>query len=207
MRLHATEGDLAVKTRTTRTRVAAALVAFAVLASPVPAMADPPPARPSDAAAQAPPAATPNTPQPPPTASSLPSSAAPAPEPPPPWLTRGRAAAIAGGLAVAGAAVGTVFGIAALDDKSAFDRHPTETTGNAGNRYAVYCDVGLGVAVVAGVTGLVLFLTRDETSASAIDARKAPTAEAPAAAAHPLAVAASPIVFSHGGGAGALLRF
>jgi hypothetical protein len=120
-------------------------------------------------------------------------AASPAP-PPPPATSHGNTAAwITAGLAVAGAATGTVLGIMALGDKSDFQKHPTYDKANAGNDSAAYCDAAFGAAAVLGVTSVILFLAHDDAP--------------PAAASRPSTWAAAPVVTPHGAGLGAVLRF
>jgi hypothetical protein len=107
------------------------------------------------------------------------------------------AALVAAGVAVAGVGVGVPFGVLALDKKSAFDAHPTVDGARRGNEYAVVSDVAFGTAVIAGVTGLVLYLRSREPKPVA-DAAK------PRAA---FTFTFTPSVTLHGAGAGALVRF
>ncbi len=125
--------------------------------------------------------------------------AAPAPSttpaPPPAAASHGSktAALVTGGLAIAAAATGTVFGVIALGDKSDFEKQPTYAKANAGNDSAAYCDAAFGAALVLGATSVILLLAHDDAPA--------PTA------ARALTVTASPVVLAHGGGMGAVLRF
>ena len=124
-----------------------------------------------------------------------------------PTMTRKTVAAVAGGLAIAGAGVGTAFGVVALDDKSRFDKNPTVARASAGNDNAVYSDTAFGAAVLLGVTSLVLFVTADESlpgsGASPVASAPSPVAKDTTA----VTFTAAPILVPHGGGAGALLRF
>jgi hypothetical protein len=168
--------------RTTTALALAALTASSAvtvpaLAQPItlpPAMAPPPP---PEAA--------------PPPASAPASASAPA-------VTRSTVALWAAGIAVVGAGVGATFGILALQNKSDYQKNPTFSNTDNGNNDAAYADGAFALAVAAGVTSLVLFLTRDTTHD--VD---------PSAAAPPSrpTVSACPIVTPHGGGAGAVLRF
>ena len=106
---------------------------------------------------------------------------------------------MAAGVAVVGAGVGTVFGVLALQNKSDYAKGPTYANAARGNNDAAYADGGIALAVAAGVTSLVLFLT----SPSSQDEATAP----PAPKAGSAALSASPLVTAHGGGAGVLLRF
>jgi len=149
----------------------------------------PPPA----AAPVAPPVAV--TPAPPPPAAA-----------PPPAEPRSKVPAyITGGLAVAAAGVGTVFGIIALGDKSDFDKNPTSGKADDGENHALIADMAFGVALTLGVTSAVLFFSHDETTPPAAASAKGHVV----AKAKPRAITItpSPIVTPHGGGAGALLRF
>jgi hypothetical protein len=129
---------------------------------------------------------------------------APAPAPAPPPEKRSMAPAwITGGLAVVAAGVGTAFGIMALNDKSSFNKTPTESLADDGENKALVSDMAFGVAVTLGVTSTVLFLSHD-------DSPPAQTASAPRpvrAASDTVSVTATPIITAHGGGAGALIRF
>jgi hypothetical protein len=143
---------------------------------------------------------------PPPPVAEGPSPAVPppaAPQPPPPSQPRSLLPAyITGGLAIVSTGVGVVFGVLALNDKSNFNKDPTQSTANTGENHALICDVALGVAVTLGVTSAVLFLTSD-------DGAPAPPKSASAAKKKPSALtfSAAPVVTPHGGGAGAVLRF
>jgi hypothetical protein len=65
------------------------------------------------------------------------------------------------GVTGVGAILGGVFGGLALGAKSSFNKHPFGDTTDANNEqtYARVSDASFGVAIVAGVTGLVLILT------------------------------------------------
>jgi hypothetical protein len=120
--------------------------------------------------------------------------------------SRTTVAAVAGGLAVAGAGIGAGFGLAALNDKSNFDKHPTVNEGNAGNDNAVYSDVAFGAAVILGVTSVVLLVTNHDAPQDSADVATPQAAKSSKDAAA-VTISATPIVLPHGGGAGALLRF
>jgi hypothetical protein len=154
------------------------------------------------------------TPPPPPVAvvEPPPAPAAPASAPPPPPAPHSNTAAfITGGAAIVAVGVGTAFGIMALNDKSNFDAHPTNSTADTGENHALIADMAFGVAITLGVTSLVLFLSRDEAPAAA--AASAQTTGRVADASQTtkkrpaVTVSAAPIITPHGGGAGALLRF
>jgi hypothetical protein len=133
----------------------------------------------------------------------------PSPPPPPPQEPRSKVPAyVTGGLAIVAAGVGTAFGIAALSDKSQFDKNPTTQTADNGDTHALICDMSFGVALTFGVTSAVLFLTRDEPPAasSAKPLTREAKAEADAKRNRPTLVP-TPIVLPHSGGAGLTLRF
>ena len=62
-------------------------------------------------------------------------------------------------LAGAGAVVGGVFGVLALQSKSEFEDTPTQDLFDETERNALIADMSFGVALTFGVTGLVLLLT------------------------------------------------
>lgn len=62
-------------------------------------------------------------------------------------------------LAGAGAIVGGVFGVLALQSKSEFEDTPTQDLFDETERNALIADMSFGVALTFGVTGLVLLLT------------------------------------------------
>jgi hypothetical protein len=97
------------------------------------------------------------------------------------------------GLAGAGVAVGTVFGVMALNDKSDYDDQPTADKADDVERNALIADMAFGVALTLGITGIVL-LTSD-------DGEEQPKA----AATNRLVVA--PYASPTGGGAAARLVF
>jgi hypothetical protein len=144
-------------------------------------------------------AAAPVAPAPPlsPTAPPPPleTSRLPPPPPPAPPITRKTVALAAAGVAVVGAGLATVFGVLALDNKSDYRKSPTFSNSDNGNNDAAYADGGIALAIAAGVTSLVLYLTSDPNDrASAAGAKNPATA-----------FSASPFVSPHG--AGAILRF
>jgi hypothetical protein len=148
-------------------RIMKTLVALAALSVvPVPALASPP--------------------EPPP-----PAIAPPPPPPPEPMVTRSTVALVAAGVAVAAVAGATVFGVLALRNKSDYDAHPTYANVDYGTNDAAYADGCIALAVAAGVTSLILYVTRDTTTPTPRSA----------------VVSASPIVTAHGGGGGFVLRF
>jgi hypothetical protein len=129
--------------------------------------------------------------------------ASPAPEatdpsPPSSPTAGGRVAAwLLGGVAIVGAGAGTAFGVLALNDKSSFDRHPTYHAADSANENAVLSDVCFGGAVVAAVTSIVLFVRSAESPRDGAAGSHSP----------PAAFTVTPVVTSHGGGAGVALRF
>ena len=66
-------------------------------------------------------------------------------------------------LAVAGGLTGTALGVTALHKVKQYKAHPTAKLKDQGNKMALFADVNFGVAIVAGVTGLVLYLTSGHT--------------------------------------------
>ena len=62
-------------------------------------------------------------------------------------------------IAVATGITGTALGITALHKVKVYDRHPSKSVADKGNKLALFADVNFGVAAVAGVTALVLYLT------------------------------------------------
>jgi len=144
---------------------------------------------------------------PPPVAVVPPPTDKPAEPPPkpaePPKEPRSKVPAfITGGLAVAAAGVGTVFGILALGKQSDFKTAPSADTADTGENFALVADMSFGVAITLGITSAVLFLTNDDEPA------KAASTLAPKKAASPFkGFTAAPFMTPHGGGAGAVFRF
>ncbi|MDB4975084.1 MAG: Thiol-disulfide isomerase [Myxococcaceae bacterium] len=64
-------------------------------------------------------------------------------------------------IGVAGAAgiTGTALGISALHKVKQYDDHPSKRLADKGDKLALFADVNFGIAAVAGVTALVLYLT------------------------------------------------
>jgi hypothetical protein len=120
----------------------------------------------------------------------------PPPPPPPPPPRSKIPAIVTGGLAIAAAGVGVVFGAITLNDKSNFNKDPLESTAETGQNHALISDMAFGIAITLGVTSVVLLLTHDEA-----DTTKTARATAPKS------FMLTPLVSPHGGGAGALLRF
>ncbi len=87
---------------------------------------------------------------------------APPPEPPDveqdePSLSAG--VWVAAGVSGAALVGGTVLGFLALSEQSDFDTTPTEESADRGERLALFADVAFGVAAIAGITAIVLYLT------------------------------------------------
>jgi hypothetical protein len=113
---------------------------------------------------------------------------------------------ITGGLAIAAAGVGTVFGIIALNDKSDFDKTPTTKIADNGDTHSLIADMSFGVAITFGVTSAVLFLTKDEAPASASASRDT-TAGVESSKRTAMTITPTPMVGPHSGGAGFVLQF
>ncbi|WP_394837440.1 PEGA domain-containing protein [Pendulispora rubella] len=147
----------------------------------------------------------------PPPAPPPPPPVAEAPPPPPPETPapapRSKVPAfVTGGVALAAAGVGTVFGIMALSDKSDFDKTPTSSKADDGENHALIADMAIGVAITLGITSAVLFFSAEEPAAKPA-AKAAPRKVIAAPKAPPVTIRPTPIVTPHGGGAGALIRF
>ncbi|MGH7270767.1 MAG: PEGA domain-containing protein, partial [Polyangiaceae bacterium] len=120
--------------------------------------------------------------------------------PPPPESSHSVAPAIiTGALAVAAAGVGTVFGVMTLNDKSDYDKNPTSSTADSGDTHSLVADMSFGLALTFAVTSAVLFFTKDSGSSGSA---KAASAEKTALSIRPV-----PMVSSHSGGAGFVVRF
>jgi hypothetical protein len=125
----------------------------------------------------------------------------PPPPPPPPAKPKSKLPAIiTGGLAVVALGFGTGFGIAALGNKSDYDKTPTQSLADSGENNALVADMMFGVAITLGVTSAVLFFTKDEDDKpkSARLVPKAPKG---------VTITPMPMVGPHSGGAGAMVRF
>jgi PEGA domain len=137
----------------------------------------------------------------------------PAPAPTPPEPRSLIPAYITGGLAVAAAGVGTIFGILALNDKSSFDKNPTTATADNGDTHSLIADMAFGVAVTFGVTSAVLFLTKDEPTPAAASTAPRNAADArnggstKTAKANHVTFTPVPMVGAHLAGAGLVLHF
>ncbi|NLE85562.1 MAG: PEGA domain-containing protein [Myxococcales bacterium] len=129
-------------------------------------------------------------------------TAAPAPpasEPPPPALEPSERsmlpAYITLGLAGAGLATGTVFGIQALSARSAYNDDPTASRADRVERNALIADMAFGIAITLGITGIVLLTSSDDAPQTAKAKKKQPT------------LAVAPVVAPQLGGAAARLTF
>jgi len=90
---------------------------------------------------------------------------APASPPPPPPEKRSKVPAyVTLGIASAGAIVGTIFGIQALNSKSDFDDNLTASAADETERNALIADMAFGVAITLGVTGIVLLTSSDDAA-------------------------------------------
>ncbi|MCA9580372.1 MAG: PEGA domain-containing protein [Myxococcales bacterium] len=72
---------------------------------------------------------------------------------------------IAGGLAVAGLATGTVLGFLALSEQTDFDANPTAEGADRGESLALGADISFGLAAAAAVTAIVLYAISGDDSA------------------------------------------
>jgi hypothetical protein len=136
-------------------------------------------------------------------------SAPPPPAPPPPAPGSPVPAYITGGIAVAAVAVGTVFGIIALNDKSDFDNQPTTQKADDGDTHSLIADMAFGIGLTFGVTSAVLFLTKDDAAASSASSTgqiRTANRSTPNRKDLPLFVP-TPLVGPHFGGGGLLVRF
>lgn len=123
--------------------------------------------------------------------------------PPPPAKPKSKLPAIiTGGLAVLAVGFGTGFGVAALMNKSDYDKNPSSGLADAGENNALVADMLFGVAITLGVTSAVLFFTKDEATDKP-KATLAPVAPRDAK----IQITPVPIVTRNGGGVGAMVRF
>lgn len=83
----------------------------------------------------------------------------PPPKPKPVEETPVAALWVCGIVGGVGIVSGTVLGILALGEQSDFDKRPTESTADRGERLALFADVSFGVAAMAAVTGAVMLFT------------------------------------------------
>ena len=100
----------------------------------------------------------------PPPPAAQPVVAPPLPPPPPAEKHSKVPAYVTLGIAGAGAIVGTIFGVQALQSKSDFNSNPTTKNADDTERNALISDMAFGVAVTLGVTGIVLLTSSDDTS-------------------------------------------
>lgn len=107
---------------------------------------------------------------------------------------------VAAGIGAVGLIGGTVLGFLSLSEQSDFDASPTEASADRGERYALFADVGFGVAIAGFVTALVL-----NFAAGGDDDEEEGEREAPAAPSARLRVA--PVFGPSGGGVTARLSF
>lgn len=148
----------------------------------------------------------PPPPPPPPVVAEQPAPPPPPPPPPPPEPRSKVPAYVTGGVAVAAAAVGTVFGVMALSDSSDFKDNPTTKKADDGENNALVADMMFGIAITFGVTSAVLFLSNDAPSSAK---KPLPPKAQPAQAKKQPAVkfTPAPYVNQHGGGFGGLFQF
>lgn len=103
----------------------------------------------------------------------------------------------AAGVGAAAAVGAIVFGMLALQNKADYDKNPTYANTDNGNNFAAYSDGCIALAAAGGITSLILYLTIPSSPGN-------PTA---ARAMHTAALSVSPLLMTHGGGAGAVLPF
>ena len=91
---------------------------------------------------------------------------APAPPPPPPPAEKHSnvPAYVTLGIAAGGVAVGTIFGVQALQAKSDYNGNPTTKHADDTERNALIADMAFGVAITLGVTGIVLLTSSDDAA-------------------------------------------
>lgn len=116
-------------------------------------------------------AVPPPAPEPPPAPPIMETPAAPPPPPPPAEKRSMVPAFVTLGIAAAGAAVGTVFGLQALSAKSDFEDNPTTEAADDTERNALIADMAFGVAITLGVTGIVLLTSGDDAPPDATGRR------------------------------------
>lgn len=66
---------------------------------------------------------------------------------------------VAIGVTGVAATAGAVLGVLAIEQQKDFDQMPNDETANLGERYALWADVSLAVALGAAITGIVLYMT------------------------------------------------
>jgi len=148
--------------------------------------------------------APPAAPAPPPPVAMAPPPPLAPPPPPPPEPRSKVPAYITGGLAIAAAGVGTVFGVLALNDHSNFEKTPTTQIADNGDTHSLISDMSFGVAITFGVTSAVLFLTKDEAPAP-VTSKDTTTEKASKRSA--MTITPTPMVGPHSGGAGFTMQF
>jgi tetratricopeptide (TPR) repeat protein len=90
---------------------------------------------------------------------------------------------VSAGVSAGALVTGTVLGFLALQQQKEFEQNPSLSVANRGERFALFADLTLGIALGAAVTALVLYLTRDGGKKKGQDdAKKASVDVAPAAA-------------------------
>jgi hypothetical protein len=95
-------------------------------------------------------------------------------EPPPPEKRSNVAAYVVLGVAGAGAVVGTIFGVKALQEEKDFEEgEKTTEKADSVEKNALIADMAFGAAITLGVTGVVLLLTNTGGS----DSAKAPASK------------------------------
>ncbi|MDP9152019.1 MAG: PEGA domain-containing protein [Myxococcota bacterium] len=114
---------------------------------------------------------------------------------------------VTGGLAIGAAAVGTVFGIKALGDKSDYDKNPTAQTADNGDTHALIADMAFGVALTFGITSAVLFLTKDEAATAKAGGANVATSTSGGTKRQAVTILPAPFVGTHSGGASVVLQF
>lgn len=104
---------------------------------------------------------------------------------------------VATGIAATALVTGTVFGFMALAEQSQYDLEPKRSVADRGERLALFADISFGVALAAGVTAIVLHVTRDKRNEARL-ARRAEEAKR---------VSLAPAVHRTGAGLAARLEF
>ncbi len=109
-----------------------------------------------------------------------------------------RAAGISAGIAAGTLVMGTVLGFMALTEQSDFDARPSDAAADRGERLSLFSDVMFGVAGIAAVTSIVLYVT---------DRRAARRAEEAAEEDATARLRLVPLASRRGAGLGASLQF
>ena len=104
----------------------------------------------------------------------------------------------------AGLVTGAVLGGLALQKEDQFDDNPTNAIADQGERFALFADVGFGIAAAGGVTALILYLTSGRKGGAATDEQ--PAGEQPAAD-QPQVWSVTPTLTKHNLGLAGQLRF